>query len=619
MKKQLKAMARAWVWLAVVPALALLSACGGAGTTRAPAMAETGTVQIQITWPTSTASSGLSAQSATYKTNGVPTAVATVRATVTVGTFTASQSGPADVWAATPQSVVTPVGTGTLKIDALNSAGSVLYSGSTTISVAPNSTVQVVVLVAPVVPPVGPLMSLQVTPATASIVAGTTQQYVAIGTYADKSTQDVSASVTWNADTSGVATISAAGLATGVTPGTASINATLGSITSNTAALTVTAVTLVSVQVTPATVSISAGMTKQFKATAIYADNSIQDVTGKAQWSSDTPTVATISDTGLATGLPNDNATVSTNITATVNGIVSNVAVLSVVPTPLASITITPATANVTKGTTQIYTATGNYTDGTTRDLTGIATWVSDEKDVAIITGAGMATGVEPGKANITATLGMVTSDASVLTVLPTPLASLAVTPTPATIAAGTKQRYAATATYVDNSTMDVTASVSWGSSNTSVATIGTSGVATGVVPGSVTITATLGGVTSNAAALTVTPAVVTAIQVTPATASLQRCAWQQYAATATLSDNSTQDLTLVSSWIANPTSVATISAKGKATGVTAGSASITASYKGVVSNAASLTVTAAGRSEDSEARHCDHGDDDDDNRDGDR
>jgi Bacterial Ig-like domain (group 2) len=78
------------------------------------------------------------------------------------------------------------------------------------------------------------------TPTSPSIAVGATQQFTATGTYQNSSTADITRSVTWNSATPAVATIDAAGLATGVSAGTSNITATSGAITSNTAVLTVT-------------------------------------------------------------------------------------------------------------------------------------------------------------------------------------------------------------------------------------------------------------------------------------------------------------------------------------------------------------------------------------------
>ena len=84
------------------------------------------------------------------------------------------------------------------------------------------------------------LTSIAVTPANGTLTIGGTQQFTATGTYSDSSTLDVSNQVTWASSTPASATISGAGLATGVGSGTTSITATLGSVVGSTG-LTVSA------------------------------------------------------------------------------------------------------------------------------------------------------------------------------------------------------------------------------------------------------------------------------------------------------------------------------------------------------------------------------------------
>jgi hypothetical protein len=87
-------------------------------------------------------------------------------------------------------------------------------------------------------------------------------------------------------------------------------------------------------------------------------------------------------------------------------------------------------------------------------------------------------------------------------------LQSVAVSPAPASVPAGLTQQFTATGHYSDNSTQTLTTSVTWSSSNTGIATINSSGLATGVVTGGpVTITAALSGI-SGTAQLTVNPVI---------------------------------------------------------------------------------------------------------------
>ncbi len=90
------------------------------------------------------------------------------------------------------------------------------------------------------------LSSIAVTPANQTISTGATQQYIATGTYTDSSTQNITSQVSWASSNTSAATISSAGLATGVSAGSSTITATLSSITGS---------TTLTVQATPLTIT----------------------------------------------------------------------------------------------------------------------------------------------------------------------------------------------------------------------------------------------------------------------------------------------------------------------------------------------------------------------------
>ena len=60
-----------------------------------------------------------------------------------------------------------------------------------------------------------------------NLVVGSSEQYTAIGTYTDGSTEDISSQVTWTSSCPSVANISSTGLVTGTAAGTTYITATL--------------------------------------------------------------------------------------------------------------------------------------------------------------------------------------------------------------------------------------------------------------------------------------------------------------------------------------------------------------------------------------------------------
>lgn len=441
------------------------------------------------------------------------------------------------------------------------------------------------------------LVSLAVTPSTASIALGTTQQFKAIATYTDGSTLDVTNSVVWSSSASGVAVVSNAagsqGLATSKGLGTAAIKAASGAV-SGSANLTVTQARLTQIVITPALPTIAVGLTQQFAATGMFTDGSTQDLTATAQWSSSDITLATVSNAagsqGLATGAGVGTATISAAV-----GTVSGGVPLTITPAALVSIAVTPGNAQIVSGTTQQYTATGTFSNNSTQDLTGSVTWTSSSTDVAAINNAGLATGVAAGNTMIAASLGGV-AGSTALMVTPSLLVSIAVSPTDASIPLGTTQVFTALGTFNDGSAQDVTAGVHWSSSDGTVATVsnstGSQGLATATGLGTVSITATSGTV-SGSANLSISAAVLVSITIDPQNPSIPLGTTQLFTATGNYSDGTTQDLTALATWTSSAPPVAVVGSSGAATTAGTGVTTITATF-GSQSAATSLTVTAA-------------------------
>jgi type II secretory pathway component GspD/PulD (secretin)/uncharacterized protein YjdB len=265
-------------------------------------------------------------------------------------------------------------------------------------------------------------------------------------------------------------------------------------------------------------------------------------------------------------------------------GIVSPAVNLTVTSATLASIAVTPANSSIAKGATLQLTATGTFSDGTTQDITHAASWSSSNTSIAAINPAsGIALGLLAGTANITASLGGITSPAVPLNITSATLQSISVAPATPSIALGTTQQFTATGTYSDLSTANITTSATWASSVPATASIGAgTGLARGLVAGTTQITATLGTVASGSIPLKITTATLKSIAVAPATPSIGLNATQQFSATGTYSDGTTQDISGNVLWTSSNTSAATINASsGLATGVGAGTAQITATQGG--------------------------------------
>lgn len=430
------------------------------------------------------------------------------------------------------------------------------------------------------------LVSLRVNPQTPSIAAGTTQPFTATGTFSDGSTQDLTTSVSWSSSQPSVATIPAGGLANGIAAGQATITATAGSISSSTL-LTVTPAILTAITVTPASPSIAAGTTQAFTATGAFSDGSTQNLSTSVTWNSSTPSVATINTSGLATS----SSAGQTTITAT-SGSITNSAVLTVTTAVLTSITVNPANPSALVGSTQQFTATGTYSDGSTQDLTGTAAWNSSNTNVASVS-AGLASGLTAGTVTISATFGSVTGSTTLtVTVSPPTLLSISVTPANPSVAIGQNQQFVATGQYSDGSTQDLTTSVTWNSSQPSVAGITAAGVASGLGGGSTNISAVLGAINASLT-LNVNSLVLTSIAVTPGNPSIALGTNQQLAATGTYADGSTLDLTTSATWSSSLTSVATVNTSGLAASASTGQTTITATAASIAGTS-TLTVTPA-------------------------
>ena len=269
-------------------------------------------------------------------------------------------------------------------------------------------------------------------------------------------------------------------------------------------------------------------------------------------------------------------------------------------PGALVSLAVTPSNPRLAPGTSQQLSATGTFSDDTTRDLTSSVTWSSSSGAVAAIDSTGHVTAQTAGTTSITASSGAI-SGSTTLTVTSATLVSIAIAPASSAVPLGTAQQFSATGTFSDNSTQEITDSVAWGSSASSVATVSNLGRAASLAPGSTTISAVSGAISASAS-LTVTAATLVSIAVLPANPGTALGTPVQFSANGTFSDGTTRDLTASGTWSSLFTSVASISnsagSNGRATPVAAGTTTITVTVpvtlplQGSVTGSTSLTVT---------------------------
>ncbi len=256
--------------------------------------------------------------------------------------------------------------------------------------------------------------------------------------------------------------------------------------------------TTVVVSLSPATIQVGQSAT----ASAAGLDqNGVAIGVGAVTWSSGTPLVASVSPGGVVSALTPGQA----QIIAT-SGSKSGQQAVTVIPVPVATVTVTPPSATVVVGGTQQLTAsTLNALGGA---LTGrVVTWSSSDSTKVSVSGAGLATGIAAGSATVTAT-SEGKSGSSAITVQSPPVATVTVTPGTATIGAGATQQLTATLRDAGGNVLSGKV-VAWASSDPTRGTVTQTGLVTAVAVGSTTITATSEG-KSGTSLITVTVAAQT-------------------------------------------------------------------------------------------------------------
>lgn len=179
----------------------------------------------------------------------------------------------------------------------------------------------------------------------------------------------------------------------------------------------------------------------------------------------------------------------------------------------------------------------------------------------------------------------------------PTPtLKAITVSPTNVSGIIGTTQQFSAIGTYSDATTSNLTDTVTWSSSDASIANISSGGLAGLQTAGTTKITAALGTI-SGSTTLTVVLKSLISIDISPLTPSVPSGTSAQFSAIGTFNDATILDMTSQVTWSSSDTLIATIGnsdgSKGLATSLAVGITNITAQF-GSISGSTQLTVTPA-------------------------
>lgn len=129
----------------------------------------------------------------------------------------------------------------------------------------------------------------------------------------------------------------------------------------------------------------------------------------------------------------------------------------------LTTITVDPASPQVSQGANQQMTATGTFDDGSVSTSVANLSWSSTPTSVATINASsGLLSGVSVGSATVTASSANITGTTSVTVVLAN-VTSIQVAPSSATITSSQSQPFTATATVTGQTTQaDITGTAIW-------------------------------------------------------------------------------------------------------------------------------------------------------------
>jgi uncharacterized protein YjdB len=427
----------------------------------------------------------------------------------------------------------------------------------------------------------GTVASISITPPTTTVSIGAQIPLQAL--VQDPSGKTVTATeVFWSVQDPGIATISSAGVVTGVSLGSTQVAASANG-KSGIATINVEKTPVASVVVTPPHVDAVPGGKAQF--TAIAYDAAQNPLGNRAiTWSTSNSAVATIDASGAMTAVGQGSA----NITATSEG-KSAVATVTVSQAAVATVTVTPTPLSMSVGQATQLAATLKDSSGNV--LNGRAvTWSSSSSGVATVSATGMVTAVAAGATTITATSEGKSGTAAV-TISNVAVGSVVVQPQGPTINQGTSVQLSATVRDV-NGVVVTDRVVTWGTSSATVATVSTSGVVTGVGSGSVTITATSEG-KSGTTVVNVLAVPVASVTIDPPSPDTVFIGYTAQL-TATTKDAAGGVLNgRVVAWHSNNTAIATVDATGLVSGVAAGSTTITATSEGKTASVTMVSMKA--------------------------
>jgi uncharacterized protein YjdB len=419
-----------------------------------------------------------------------------------------------------------------------------------------------------------PVASVSVLPARLDLAPGATASLVAVAYDASGNALPGRALV-WASSNASVAVVDGSGAVTAVTPGTATVTATSEGIAGS-SIVSVTVPAIASIAIQPRSATVQRGATVQLS-TAITDERGAPVTARTPTWTSSDGAIAIVSASGLVTAVAPGSALISASLDDKADTVS-----ISVIAVPVGSVSVLPATRSLVVGESTTLTATVKDANGAVVTDRTVA-WTSSNMAVASVTQGGVVRALTAGTATISATSEGNTGSATI-TVSAAPVASISLQP--ASVTLRRNMAVTLTPTLKDASGNVLTGrTITWKSSDSTVARVSSSGVVTALNLGVAAITATSEG-KSTSSAVTVTTGPVDRIVITPGSVDNLRDGHSVQLTATALDANGDAISGVEFEWHSNSTYVATVSSTGRVTGEHSGTTTITASFSGKTGSA---------------------------------
>lgn len=317
------------------------------------------------------------------------------------------------------------------------------------------------------------LQALQVTPPVTEVTEHLRANVTAIAVYSDGTQRDVTAEVQWTSQDAAVASAEA-GVVQAGQPGSTYLTAAWSGLETS-ARVDVVAATLLALQVTTDAATLPAGLTARASASGTFSDGSTRDVTASVQWSASGGAVTVDAAGTVRAVLPG-----LVDVVATLDGATA-AAPVEVTEAQAVSLELRNVAAALPLGLTAAFQVVATFTDGTVRDVTAEAALEVADAAIATVDGSGtlrvLAAGAKELRGLAAGTTELRAAYAGLAAAAPVEitaavLVAIEVSAPHGAIKQGNIYYFSAAGTFSDGAVTDLTAALTWTSSDQGVARV---------------------------------------------------------------------------------------------------------------------------------------------------